>query len=255
MNGSGFNIQKLRVASPCYVGWETMSGDERKRLCSQCGINVYNIQGMTPHEVRGLVQNRKDRPCIRLYRRADGTVVTKDCPVGLRAYQKRVAKFAGALFTLILGLFSVSFGQKQDADNTENVKIVRAQNLNRENNLKGLITDTNGAIIPDVTIRIFKEEAKKYFLKTATNKNGEFQFACLPPGKYRLETTYRNDIFKKLVKNIEIRPNENVEIQIALEVSGETIEVGIFAEEPMIDTGSSSITTTITREMIDKITN
>ncbi len=114
MNKQNFDINSLRVASPCTVGWETMSGDERVRRCNSCELNIYNITEMTKLEVEDLITKRKDRVCIRLYKRADGTVLTKDCPVGIRAYQKRVARFAGAALTTILGLFSVSFGQKED---------------------------------------------------------------------------------------------------------------------------------------------
>jgi hypothetical protein len=42
------------------------------------------------------------------------TVLTKDCPVGIRAYQKKAAHFAGAALATIFGLFSISFGQKEN---------------------------------------------------------------------------------------------------------------------------------------------
>jgi hypothetical protein len=112
MTKQNFNINKLRVASPCSTGWETMSGDERVRRCHSCELNIYNISEMTKNEVEDLIANREGRLCIRLYKRTDGTVLTKDCPVGFRAYQKRVARFAGAALATVLGLFSVSFGQK-----------------------------------------------------------------------------------------------------------------------------------------------
>src|SRR6185369_3331890 len=107
-------INKLRVASLCSVGWETMTGDERIRHCQSCQLNVYNISEMARADAENLITKREGRLCIRLYKRADGTVLTKDCPVGFRAYQKRVARFAGAALAAILGLFSVSFGQKDD---------------------------------------------------------------------------------------------------------------------------------------------
>ncbi len=254
MNSSSFDIQKIRVASPCHVGWETMSGDERRRLCSQCGLNVYNIQGLTSLEIRDLVENREGRLCIRLFRRTDGTVVTKDCPVGVRALRQRTAKFAGAALTAILGLFSVSFSQKLNAEDIRNVKIVHTEHQNKESNLKGVITDPNGAIIPSVTIRIFKEGTKKELAKTVSNNMGEFIFLDLVPGKYRIETKFRKNLFKRLViQNLELIQNKDTELKIVLEVAGEEVVVGIFVDEPLIDTSSSSITRTITRRMIDSL--
>src|SRR5215203_982280 len=114
MTKQTFDINKLRVAAPCSVSWEAMTGDERARHCDSCQLNVYNISEMTRAEAEDLITGREGRLCIRLYKRADGTVLTKDCPVGLRAYQKRIARFAGAALATVLGLFSVSFGQKDD---------------------------------------------------------------------------------------------------------------------------------------------
>ena len=104
-----------------------MSGDERVRGCHSCKLNIYNISEMSKREVEGLITKRESRVCIRLYKRADGTVLTKDCPVGFRAYQKRAARFAGTALATVLGLFSVSFGQKEDEKmvDTSNVNIVR----------------------------------------------------------------------------------------------------------------------------------
>ena len=113
MTKRNFDINKLRVAAPCPVGWATMSGDERVRHCQSCQLSIYNSAEMTKREAEDLIATREGRLCIRLYKRADGTVLTKDCPLGIRAYQKRISRFAGATLATILGLFSVSFGQKE----------------------------------------------------------------------------------------------------------------------------------------------
>jgi hypothetical protein len=86
-------IHDLQIASPCKADWDSMTGDEQKRFCAMCKLNVYNISEMTLEEAEKLVSNAEGRTCIRMYRRADGTVITKDCPVGLAAkVRKRVAR-------------------------------------------------------------------------------------------------------------------------------------------------------------------
>src|ERR1700750_3421422 len=97
-------LKRMRVASPCSVGWENMAGDERTRFCNQCNLHVYNISAMTREEVSSLIKSTEGRICARLYKRADGTVLTKDCPLGLRAFRRRVSKMAGAALTAILAL-------------------------------------------------------------------------------------------------------------------------------------------------------
>jgi hypothetical protein len=99
-------LDRVDVASPCTVSWDDMKGDERVRHCGQCRLNVYNLSEMTPHEAADLVSQREGRLCVRFYRRADGTMITRDCPVGLRAVRAKaaaaVARLAAAV-ALILG--------------------------------------------------------------------------------------------------------------------------------------------------------
>jgi hypothetical protein len=105
-------LNQMRIASPCPVGWEQMSGDERVRHCRLCDLHVYNISEMTRKEAQSLIQQSDGRICARLFRRADGTVITRDCPVGLRAVRRRVAKTATAAFTAVLSFSAMVFGQK-----------------------------------------------------------------------------------------------------------------------------------------------
>src|SRR5882724_5033878 len=85
-------VENIKVASPCSANWNAMSGDERTRFCEGCGKHVYNISSMTRREASALVAKTEGRPCVRFYRRADGTVLTQDCPVGLRARAARVRR-------------------------------------------------------------------------------------------------------------------------------------------------------------------
>jgi hypothetical protein len=85
-------LDDVRVASPCNASWDAMTGDERVRFCGDCKKNVYNLSAMARDEAERLLAEREGSICIRLYRRADDTVITADCPVGLR--KKRVRRAA-----------------------------------------------------------------------------------------------------------------------------------------------------------------
>lgn len=62
-----------------------MQGDDKKRFCAQCKLHVHNLSGLSADEALDLLRaSRQGRLCVRLFRRADGTVLTRDCPVGLR---------------------------------------------------------------------------------------------------------------------------------------------------------------------------
>lgn len=91
MTAEKFDLQQLRIASPCYERWDNMKGDDRVRHCASCKLNVFNVREMTKPEVEQLVESTQGRLCLRLYKRWDGTVLTADCPVGVSRARVRVA--------------------------------------------------------------------------------------------------------------------------------------------------------------------
>jgi hypothetical protein len=99
-------LEQVRVAAPCAADWEKMVGDERARYCDRCSLHVYNLSGMTRREAEALVTSAEGRLCVRFYRRADGTILTRNCPVGLSALRRRAAHVATATMTAVLGFFT-----------------------------------------------------------------------------------------------------------------------------------------------------
>jgi hypothetical protein len=97
-------LGSIRIASPCNESWSRMRGDDRSRFCSGCQKNVYNVSGMTREEAVALIQDNEREVCLRLYKRSDGKVLTKDCPVGVWAVRR---KMAYALSCFLMMLFSI----------------------------------------------------------------------------------------------------------------------------------------------------
>lgn len=113
-----FPLEQLRIATPCQQRWEDMEGDEARRFCAACGLYVHNLAAMTREQADTLLaagQRSGARTCVRLYRRADGTVITRDCPVGLAAARRRVwagvRRAAAAIF--LAGASLVSWKRAQ----------------------------------------------------------------------------------------------------------------------------------------------
>jgi len=111
-------LESVRVASPCSANWDEMAGDGPVRFCGQCEKNVYNLSEMSRAEGEALVAAQEETMCVRLYRRADGTVLTSDCPVGVEKLRLRArlwawARGAAASLSLLVGL---GFGGRARAD-------------------------------------------------------------------------------------------------------------------------------------------
>jgi len=115
MEKFGNPLDSVRVASSCRADWNQMYGTERVRHCGECRMNVYNLSAMTRDGAEALLLESEGRLCVRFYRRADGTILTNDCPVGLAAVKIRVRKVVSAAVTLIFtflgGLFSVRLAE------------------------------------------------------------------------------------------------------------------------------------------------
>jgi hypothetical protein len=106
-------LEDLRIASPCNARWEDMVGDERVRHCAHCDKDVYLVAGMTRTEALALIHEQvQSGLCLRMFKRADGTVLTADCPVGER--KKRVRRLmmvgAGAAAGLAAGYAALEAG-------------------------------------------------------------------------------------------------------------------------------------------------
>ncbi|HEV2801292.1 MAG TPA: hypothetical protein VGW12_12385 [Pyrinomonadaceae bacterium] len=99
-------LSHVRVAAPCRADWERMRGNERVRFCDQCSLNVYNLSNMTRKDAEALILNTEGRLCVRYYHRADGTILTDNCPVGLRALKRRVSGFTRAVASSVLSFFA-----------------------------------------------------------------------------------------------------------------------------------------------------
>lgn len=104
-------LDDIRVASPCHERWDDMTGDEQARFCGGCKKNVYNLSAMTREAAEALVRAKEGDLCVRFYRRADGTVLTADCSVGVRRRRVQLVAAAGAVTALAAGAVSLAFAQ------------------------------------------------------------------------------------------------------------------------------------------------
>lgn len=86
------SLPELKIASPCPARWVDMPGDDRKHFCDACGEHVHNLAAMRDSEIAALVEGGTF--CGQIYRRADGTILTADCPVGVRLARTRMGRVA-----------------------------------------------------------------------------------------------------------------------------------------------------------------
>jgi hypothetical protein len=97
-------LSQTQVAAPCSADWNTMKGDDYSRFCGHCQKNVYNLSTLTIEAAVNLIREKEGNLCGRFYRRADGTMLTADCPVGVNQRVRRRSRLA-ALAASVFSLF------------------------------------------------------------------------------------------------------------------------------------------------------
>lgn len=100
------SLKNVSVAAPCPADWERMIGNDRVRFCGQCELNVYNLSAMSQAEAEALITNTEGRLCVKFYRRKDGSIITQDCRVGLRALKRRASLIKRAVATSVLSFLA-----------------------------------------------------------------------------------------------------------------------------------------------------
>ena len=99
-------LDSIVITTHCPVPWEKMEGDDRTRFCDQCRQPVHDISGLTTSEAAELVSRPGKPPCLRIYRRADGRVMTADCSANRR---ERIWRWLGRRSVWMASVFAFVF--------------------------------------------------------------------------------------------------------------------------------------------------
>lgn len=114
--------------------------------------------------------------------------------------------------------------------------------------ISGLVTDDSGAPIPGASVRVVNEETG-VAVETGTNGAGLYRVAALVPGTYRVETTL--DGFEPAVRRpIRLEVSQTLAIDLTLSVGRRTESIEVTAAAPLVESQSSNVTQTVTREML-----
>ncbi len=144
-------------------------------------------------------------------------------------------KFMTLAMSLILCLSAMAFGQKTSG------------------NIEGTITDSNGAVVPGVTVTAKSTGSTTGFNGTATtDSNGYFLFSQLPAGTYNLTTTLNG--FDSVKGDVTVSTDRTTSFSPVLKAGGGTVVIEVLGDTgTTIDLGDTKIDNTINKDIIDNL--
>lgn len=223
-------LDRIRVASPCPANWDEMSGADRVRFCHSCNLHVYDVSQMSRRAASELIAFTEGRLCVRMFRRADGTVISRDCPIGLRAIRRRVARLTTAATVAVMTFCANVFASNGRCSahltaTKSSVETVDSGSFSYTATIGGYITGPNDETIPNATVTLTNPRTNQR-LVTKSNKRGQYRFIVTDFGEYllKVEAAY----FQNFNHPVELHLSDDLRFDISMEI---TATVGVVVIE------------------------
>jgi len=113
--------------------------------------------------------------------------------------------------------------------------------------ISGLVKDSTGAALPGVSIVVRNVETA-VSVDAVSNEEGLYRVGALVPGNYRVEATV--DGFEPFTRTVTLVVSQTLAIDVTLDVARQSETVSVEATVPLVDSQTSNIGQTVTREML-----
>jgi hypothetical protein len=115
----------------------------------------------------------------------------------------------------------------------------------------GTVKDASGAVVPDAQVEA-QDVNTNNSLTVKSGKDGGFVFAALQPGTYRLLTTAEK-FQPTVLDGISVTTGRTTDVTVNVEIGALSEEVRVQAGAPVIETTSSTISSTVRNAEIAKL--
>jgi hypothetical protein len=166
-----------------------------------------------------------------------------DNTVGEDWNEVELSLVAGAPHSFIQQLSEPFYGRRPVVPLPESVQLspqTHAATLSGGNGrLSGAVTDPSGGVIAGANVKLM-DENNAIVAQTTTDSNGNYSFASLSPGSYRVQTE-RSGFKTALMTQLNVAPGEN-QANARLDVGASTETVTVSASTAALQTDSSEVT-------------
>lgn len=117
--------------------------------------------------------------------------------------------------------------------------------------LRGVVTDTQGAVVPGVTLTLLNTDTNAVMTATS-DSDGIYVFNALPSAHFRL-TAERSDFKKKVLDQVTIIPDQLNSLKVQLEVGQVQETVEVSGATQALDVETATVGTTITATQVQNM--
>ncbi len=114
--------------------------------------------------------------------------------------------------------------------------------------IEGTVTDIQGAVIAGAAVTV-TSQGTNVVSPTKTNGSGYYQVIGLVPGKYTVKI--ESPGFKVTEGAVQTQAGQNVRFDATLAVGSSEQQVEVMALAPVLETGSSNYSTSISQQTVD----
>lgn len=115
--------------------------------------------------------------------------------------------------------------------------------------LRGVVTDESGAVLPGVTVTI-RGRAVPGAPTTVTNESGLYRFPNLPPGSYDV-TVELAGFATQTQAGVVVQLGATADLSVQMKVSTQSETITVTAQSPVVDTTSTQVSTNYSREWVE----
>jgi outer membrane receptor protein involved in Fe transport len=117
--------------------------------------------------------------------------------------------------------------------------------------VRGKITDPQGATLPNATVTVTNTETNQT-QNTTTDDDGGYRFTNLQPGTYNIAVTASG--FANFSQDrVVVEVGQVTSVDVPLSVAGQSAQVEVTAEAPVINTNSQDFATNINQTSINEL--
>jgi len=115
--------------------------------------------------------------------------------------------------------------------------------------VSGTVKDSSGGVIPGATIALQGGVVNRF---EVSDGNGQFLFAAVPPGTYRITATL-SGFAPQVAEGVVVSIGRTTPIDVALKAGGISEQVTVTATAAVIDTAQTTIQTNVSAALIDTL--